>query len=121
MTWSYSGDPSTSELDEYRFLIGDTNPSEPLLQNEEITYVLNITTSFNLRMYKLYNAIVDNLARAIKRSLGPQMEDPTERTKFFQEKLDYYRKLASVSSGLSLPKYTCPIFTKGMNDNVQFP
>lgn len=39
MTWSYSGDPSSSTLDEIRFLIQDTNTSDQLLSNEEINYL----------------------------------------------------------------------------------
>lgn len=39
MTWSYSGDPSDSALDEIRFLIGDTDTNDQLLSNEEITYL----------------------------------------------------------------------------------
>lgn len=39
MTWSYSGDPSSSTLDEIRFLIQDTDTNEQLLSNEEITYL----------------------------------------------------------------------------------
>jgi hypothetical protein len=41
MTWSYSGNPGASSLDEIRFLIGDTDTSSQLLSNEEITYLLN--------------------------------------------------------------------------------
>lgn len=41
MTWSYSGDPSDSALDEIRFLIGDTDTNDQLLSNEEITYLYN--------------------------------------------------------------------------------
>ncbi len=39
MTWSYSGDPSSSTLDEIRFLIQDTDTTDQLLSNEEITYL----------------------------------------------------------------------------------
>lgn len=39
MTWSYSGDPSSSTLDEIRFLIQDTDTNDQLLSNEEITYL----------------------------------------------------------------------------------
>lgn len=42
MSWTYSGDPSSSPLDEVRFLIGDTDAASPELQNEEITYQLTI-------------------------------------------------------------------------------
>lgn len=40
MTWSYSGDPSSSDMDNVRFLIGDTITADQLLQNEEILSVL---------------------------------------------------------------------------------
>jgi hypothetical protein len=40
VTFSYSGDPSASDLDEVRFLISDTNEAEPLLSDEEIAYVI---------------------------------------------------------------------------------
>ena len=39
MTWSYSGNPGASSLDEIRFLIGDTDSSSELLSNEEIDYL----------------------------------------------------------------------------------
>src|SRR3954465_5880659 len=41
MTWTYSGNPSTSTTDEIRFLIGDTDPDDELLQDEEIQYLYN--------------------------------------------------------------------------------
>lgn len=39
MTWTYSGDPGDSALDEIRFLIQDTDTNDQLLSNEEITYL----------------------------------------------------------------------------------
>lgn len=40
MTWSYSGDPSSTLLDQTRFLCGDTNSDDQQLSNEEINYLL---------------------------------------------------------------------------------
>ena len=39
--WTYSGDPGSSELDEVRFWVQDTDESFPLLQDEEISYLLD--------------------------------------------------------------------------------
>lgn len=39
MTWTYSGNPASSALDEIRFLIGDTDTNAQLLSNEEINYL----------------------------------------------------------------------------------
>lgn len=40
MSWSYSADPTSSPKDAVRFLIGDTNPTTPLVQDEEIAFSL---------------------------------------------------------------------------------
>ena len=39
MTWTYS-DPTESDKDAVRFLVGDTNSADPLVTDEEITYLL---------------------------------------------------------------------------------
>lgn len=38
MSFSYSGDPTASDIDAVRFEIGDTNEKTQLIQNEEIAY-----------------------------------------------------------------------------------
>jgi len=40
MSWSYTGDPTSSAKDETRFLIGDTDSTDQLLQDGEIAYLL---------------------------------------------------------------------------------
>lgn len=40
MTWSYSDDPTSSDKDEVRFLVQDTDPTVPLLTDEEIIYLV---------------------------------------------------------------------------------
>lgn len=39
--FTYSGDPSTSDLDQVRFLLSDTNAASPLLQDAEIEWLLD--------------------------------------------------------------------------------
>lgn len=41
MGWTYSGNPASSEKDALRFTIGDTDPDDPELQDEELNYILN--------------------------------------------------------------------------------
>jgi hypothetical protein len=45
VSWSYSGDPGASDLDEVRFLIGDTDTDDQQLSDEEINYLLTSTGS----------------------------------------------------------------------------
>jgi len=41
VSWTYSGDPSTSDLDAVRFWMQDIDERRQLLQNEDINYLLN--------------------------------------------------------------------------------
>lgn len=45
MTWSYSGDPSASNVDEIRFWAQLTDTNDQHLTNEEITFVRTIESS----------------------------------------------------------------------------
>lgn len=115
MSWSYSGDPTSSKIDECRFLIGDTNEAFPIMQDEELQYLVDEAgDNKSYLRYLLYSQAATIFARDIKRSLGPQSEDPTERLKFFKEQADLYKSKMSVGSGLSIPKYSYPkVFYKG--------
>ena len=118
MSFKYSGDPSSSKLDECRFLLGDTDEKNPILQDEEINYIISQAgTDDTLLKYNLFKQAATIFSRAIKRSLGPQSEDPTSRLKFYESQAaDYKRKLNA--KGLSIPKYAYPkVFSKGMQNN----
>lgn len=118
MSFKYSGDPSKSKLDECRFLLGDVDEKNPILQDEEINYIISQAgTDDTLLKYNLFKQAATIFSRAIKRSLGPQSEDPTTRLKFYESQAaDYKRKLNA--KGLSIPRYAYPkVFSKGMQNN----
>ncbi len=118
MTWTYSGDPSNSELDLYRFLISDTIESEPVLQDAEINYLLAEHDSKNVRLFHMFQKAADLFAREYKSSLGPSSEDPTSRMNYYAERANHYSKLVT-AYGLQIPKPMSPIsFRKGMHDNA---
>lgn len=118
MSFSYSGDPTKSVLDKCRFLIGDTNESQPIMQDEEIMYIISENGSNENRLcYELFKHAATIFARDIKRSLGPQSEDPTDRLAFFRAQADSYKAKIN-SAGISLPRYAHPkVFGKGMQNN----
>lgn len=118
MDWTYSGDPSSSDLDRYRFTIGDNLKDEPVLQDKEIDFILLEYSSENERLYHLYEYAAHFFARRVSRKLGPQSEFTSDRQKHFEEKAIYYRHKMQSSFGLSLPKASSTIFMKGMHDNV---
>ena len=118
MSFTYSGNPAESKLDECRFLLGDTDKSNPIMQDEEIDFIIKESGSDDtLLKYNLFKHAATVFARAVKRSLGPQSEDPTDRLKFFEAQAsDYKRKLSA--KGISIPVYSYPkVFRKGMHNN----
>lgn len=124
MSFTYSGDPSKSDLDAARFLIGDTDETSPIMQDEEIQYIINTYGNgdfTNTVKFQLFDRAATLFARDIKRSLGPQSEDPTSRLNFFKEQASYYKSLVAIG-GVSAPSYAHPkIFRKGMMSNPRWP
>jgi len=118
MSWSYSGDPSLSDIDRYRFIVGDTDPDDPLMQDEEIKYLVDKANgNDNMAAYLIFSHAATIFARDIKRTLGPQSEDPSSRLKYFNDKAAEYKNKI-YAAGLSLPKYDSPkVFMKGMDNN----
>lgn len=121
MTWTYSGNPKTNRKDEVRFLVGDTNEAAPIFQDEEIEYLIEeYGENEKALRYQVFNRAATIFARDIKRSLGPQSEDPTKRLEHFQRQAYYYKKLLT-EGGVSLPKYAHPkAFKRGMQNNPPY-
>lgn len=123
MSFNYSRDPANSPLDAARFLIGDTNNAEPIMQDEEIQYIIDTYgNSENTFKYHLFTRAATLFARDIKRSLGPQSEDPTSRLNFYKEQAAYYKNAMATSGlsshGLSQMQASHPkVFYKGMLSN----
>lgn len=117
-TFSYSGDPADSDIDRLRFLIMDTDPSKPLFSDKELQYLIDTYGSNeDMLEYQLFMQAATKFAYGIKRSLGPQSEDPTSRLNYFKARADELKAKLQVK-GLSLPKYQAPKqFFRGMQDN----
>ena len=121
MTWSYSGDPSESEIDALRFQLSDTDASNPIFTDEELQFLLDeYGESPDVLTYQVFSIAASKFARQIKRSLGPQSEDPTSRMNYFRAKAAEAKKRLA-TKGLYLPTYQAPKqFYKGMMDNPPF-
>jgi hypothetical protein len=118
MSWTYNGDPSSSEIEEIRFLIADTDVNNQLMQDEEIQYLIDTYgTKSNRLYYQVFDRAATLFSRDVKRKLGPQEEDPTTRLTFYKEKAQEYQRLVK-AAGISVPTYAYPkIFKKGMQSN----
>ena len=122
MSFSYSGDPANSRLDACRFLLGDTDETQIIMQDEEIEYLIDTYGSNqNTLRYQLFSHAATIFARVIKRSLGPQSEDPTARLNYYKEQMEYYKSQRATGS-LPTMRYSYPkVFRKGMDSNPPWP
>lgn len=92
MTWTYSGNPATSALDEVRFLLGDTDTGDQLLSNEEITYLLGKYADSHQAAAEASRAVAAKLSRLADKEVGDL------KVKLSQ-KASHYANLASVIIG----------------------
>lgn len=84
MTWSYSGDPSTSKKDEVRFLIGDTDQDDQLLQDEEIEYLLSVESNVYRAASKAARSIAAKFSREAEKSIGDYSIKANQRAEAYK-------------------------------------
>ena len=77
MTWTYSGDPATNARDAIRFLSGDTDTNDQLINDEEIAWTNNqvtgsdtATTALYEVSYRVMVAIASKFSRLADQSVG---------------------------------------------------
>ena len=77
MTWTYGGDPSASALAAIRFLTGDTDTNDQLINDEEIAWTNNqvtgsdtATTALYEVSYRVMVAIASKFSRLADQSVG---------------------------------------------------
>src|SRR5690606_25432890 len=70
VTWTYSGDPSSTDRDAVRFLIGDTDTDDPQVSDEEIDYLLTSHGSVNAAALGAARAILARYSRLVDKSVG---------------------------------------------------
>lgn len=123
MTWTYSGDPSTSDLDQVRFLCGDTDPAYSFLSDEEINYLLNGHTNLRRVAINAIEQIVTKLAASsVDYTIGPESVKASQRMANFARIKRLLQQ--DLRNGQAFPimapaeQPPCrPLFDIGMHDN----
>ena len=135
-TFSYTGDPSTSEEDAVRFLVGDTDPNSYFLNDAEIKFLLDSAHSIGVSNPVLMAAgtaaesIAAKLAREISYSAdGVSVSGDTLASKFYTvaEKIRTLSLRSDVAAAPSVggilvgevydPSIRPLTFAAGMHDN----
>ena len=86
MTWTYGGDPSASALAAIRFLTGDTDTNDQLINDEEIAWTNNqvtgsdtATTALYEVSYRVMVAIASKFSRLADQSVGDLKVDMNQK------------------------------------------
>lgn len=133
MTWTYDlADLSTSERDQIRLEIGDTDINNQLLQNEEIDHALLVEANFWGASARCCEMISRFFAGKADVRIGRAMQ--LTYTKMATQYQDMASRLRAKASGVNVPwvggmsvgdkvayattsDYVQPIFTKTMQQN----
>lgn len=136
-TWNYSGDPSSSVLDEVRFLAQDTDPEFPILLDTEVNYLINKWTDLRGASSYIAAAAAALIARKLTALVNVSadgvdvgLEDLAERYRQVAQDLrnEYVEEMETgdiedASSLMLLDEYDPTIrplnFRVGMHDNPE--
>lgn len=99
MVWTYTGDPRSSEKDEVRFLVGDTDFDDGQVQDEEVLYALQVEGSTLRAAVRVARAIAAHYARAVEKQVGDLKIKASEKYKNY---LDIMKALEEEAAG-SIP------------------
>lgn len=70
MTWTYSGDPSSTSRDAVRFLVGDTDSTDQQVSDEEIAWALAEEGNNELAASVIARAIAASFSRKADKQVG---------------------------------------------------
>ena len=94
MTWSYSGDPSTSTRNYVRFLISDTDSTNQLFSDEELNYVIS---EWNSNAYSAARECAEILIARFSREADSSSKSVGDISvsESFSSKIQHYKELAN--------------------------
>ena len=70
MSWTFGNDPQNSIRDRVRILIGDTNPAEPLLEDEVLDWLIKREVNEFLAAARAAEALAARFAREADIAVG---------------------------------------------------
>jgi hypothetical protein len=90
VSWSYSFNPGSTPKDQVRFLIGDTDSTDPLLQDEEIVWVLSKYNNSPINAaIRCCESVVGKFSRLANETVGQVRIE-------FKQKAEGYMKLLTM-------------------------
>ena len=110
MAWTYSGDPSGSARDAIRFLIGDTDTNDELLNDAEIAWINNQVTGSDTATTGIYTVavracltIASKFSRMADKSVGDLSVSMAQKAHAYRDQANTLKSLALAEGGVPTP------------------
>lgn len=100
MSWTFGNDPVNSRLDRIRILIGDTDPAEPLIDDETLLWILSNEPDDLLAASKACSLIAAKFSRLADINVGPLAVRFSRLASAFTELADRLALEAAQQSGI---------------------
>lgn len=99
MSWTYSGDPTTTTRDELRYLIQDTDTDHQQFSNEELAYLLTEHSDDpNVAAVHACETLIAKYARLADKSVGDLSISYSQIGKQYESLLKQVRRRAAAAS-----------------------
>ena len=110
MAWTYGGDPSANARDAIRFLVGDTDTNDQLLNDDEIAWVNNQVSGSDTATTALYGAayrccitIASKFSRLADQSVGDLKVSMSQKAKAYRAQATEILELAGREGNVPTP------------------
>jgi hypothetical protein len=100
--FSYTHDPSNSDVDAVRFLVGDTNSKRPMLDDREVEWAIAQYPNQNLAAAVLAESLFGKFASQADISVGPVSKSYSKVAELFKKKAD---QLRSEACKMAIPSF----------------
>ncbi len=85
MTWTYSGDPASSDKDTVRFLVGDTDINAQELSDEEVLWLLTIESTPSRAAARGAETLASKYAKLVDKSIGAASISASQRYEHYRQ------------------------------------
>ena len=135
MAFTYDGDPANSDLETVRFLIGDTDSTDALLQDAEVNWTLAQNSNVYFAASMAAETIASKFARKVDKAVGDLRQFYSQQSKQYRALATDLKRQASLkgsilpyAGGISVSDKEVveentdrvqPSFEMGMDDNVK--
>lgn len=108
MTWTYTPSDISSDLNKVRVMIGDTNPNDEQLSDEEIQFAIETQSDLRKASAQCCWMLAAHYARMVDKWVGDLKLLASQRTRQYRELADYYGKDEDIIEGSGVSIYGVP-------------